>query len=215
VRAAAEVEETAVAVEGDRLALGNVGEALELELSSHLAEDLPRFLAVHLDPLEAGVFRQDLAHLRFDRREVFTGERLFAAEVVLEFFRMVDPAGIDFGARPQALHRVGQHVLRAVADHRAGLAVFIGEELEAAALRERRAQIDRSAFELGADRRFGQARADRTRHVERGRAGGDGARRAVRKDQLECGFGLAHGRRRRLEAAIGIGCGEGPRDGRR
>ncbi len=170
VRAAAEVGEAAVAVEGDLLALGDVGQALELELGAQLAENLGGFLAAHLDALEGGVFADDLPHLLFDLGQVVAGERLGAAEVVLELLRMVDAAGVDLGARPQALHRVGQHVLGAVADEGAGFAVFAREEPELAAARQGRAQVDRLAVELGADRRFGEAGADRARHVERSRA---------------------------------------------
>ena len=67
VRPAAEVEELAVVVDRDRLAVGDVLEALDLEALAALAEEPRGLFARHLDALERAPLGEDLAHLRFDR----------------------------------------------------------------------------------------------------------------------------------------------------
>ena len=193
VRTAAQVGEPAVAVEGDRFALGDVFEPFELELGAHFAENAAGFLAAHFDPFEGDVLRQDLPHLLFDLDQIVAREGLLAAEVVLELLGVVEPAGVDLGARPKTLDGVGEHVFGTVAQDRAGFGVFAGEESETPARLDRRAQVDRLPFELGAHGGLGKARTDRTRDIERRHASGDGSRGAVREDQLEGGIGVAHG----------------------
>ena len=81
---------------------------------------------------------------------------------------MVLAADVDLGLGPEPLDRVGEHVLGAVADELAGLRALDGEEAERAAARERLAQVDLLAVELGADRVLGQARSDRRRATSSG-----------------------------------------------
>ncbi len=181
VRPAAEIGERPVAVEGDRLALGDVLQPLDLEGLAHLAEQLGGLLALDLEALELVVLGEDLAHLGLDPLEVLGGEGAREAEVVLELLRVVLAADVDLDLRPQPLDRVGQHVLGAVADEVAGLGVPRRQQPKAAAARQRLAQVDRLAVELGADRRARQPGPDPRRHLERGGARRHLAHRSVGK----------------------------------
>ena len=84
VRAAAEVPVVAALVERDRLALGDVREALDLVGLAASLEELPRLLARHLDALEGVVRLRDLGHLGLDRGEVLLAEAVLEVEVVVE-----------------------------------------------------------------------------------------------------------------------------------
>ena len=64
MRPPAQVEKPAMAIERDRVALGDVLQALELELVAALAEDLERLVPRHLDALERRILGDDFAHLR-------------------------------------------------------------------------------------------------------------------------------------------------------
>ena len=179
VRPAAEVVELAVAIDGDRLAVGNVLEALDLEALAALAEEARRLVARDLDALEGASLGEDLAHLRLDLLQIVGRERLRAAEVVLELLAVVDAADVDLDLGPQSLDRVGHHVLGAVAHEPTRLGVLGGEDAEPAAATQRRPQIDVAALELGADRGVGEAGPDRARGVERGDAALDRQAAAV------------------------------------
>ena len=84
VRAAAEIPVVAALVERDRLALGDVREALDLVGLAASLEELPRLLARHLDALEGVVRLRDLGHLGLDRGEVLLAEAVLEVEVVVE-----------------------------------------------------------------------------------------------------------------------------------
>ncbi len=159
VRAAAEVGEAAVAVEGDRLARGDVVEPLDLERLAHLGEEALRLLARHLDALEGAVLAEDLAHLLFDTCEVLGRERAADAEVVLVLLGVVLAAGVVLDVGEEPLHGVGEHVLGTVADEFAGARVLGRHDLDAAAALQRLAQVDEGAVEEGADGVLGRGAA--------------------------------------------------------
>ena len=134
VRAAAEVDEAAVAIERDRVAGRNVLQALELQVVAALAEDPLGLLARHLDALERRIFGDDLAHLRLDRLEILGREGAREAEVVLVLLGVILASGVVLRLGPEPGHRVGEHVLGRVADELARLGVLGGEQAERAAL---------------------------------------------------------------------------------
>ena len=73
-----------VAVEADGLALGNVGQTLDLELLSLRLEVSPRLLPGFDGFLEDLVLLGDLAHLLLELREVVGGEAVLQVKVVVE-----------------------------------------------------------------------------------------------------------------------------------
>ena len=109
VRAAAEVEPVALEIDLDRLVAGNGVDQLDLEVLALVAEHLLGLLAIPDFLGEGFVARDDLAHLLFDRGEIFRRERLVAEEVVIEAV-LDHRADRDLRARPQRLHRFGQHM---------------------------------------------------------------------------------------------------------
>ena len=121
-----------MAVEGDDLSVGDVGEALHLEVLAHRREELEGVVARDLLALEDRALGEDLVHLRLDGHEVLRGEGVGAAEVVLELLAMVLAPGVDLDLGPQALYGVGHDVLGAVAQEAARLGVFRREDLEVA-----------------------------------------------------------------------------------
>jgi len=142
VRAPAQVGEVAVAEDRDRLAVGDVAEARDLELLAERAEQ-PLGLGAGDDLAhERPVLGDDLRHLGLDARQVVGRQPHRDVEVVLELLAVVAAADVDLRRRPQPLHRVGHHVLGGVADHLAALGVARRDHAKAAAARERRTQVD-------------------------------------------------------------------------
>src|ERR1700694_866060 len=137
MRAAAEIDEPAMAEEGDRLAFRDVCKALELELLPKLAHPRRCLLAAHLETLELAPLDQDLPHLVLDGVQVLGREGAREAEVVLELLRVVSPADVDLDLRPEPLDRIRQHVLGGVAQELACLRALGGEDAEAAAAPQR------------------------------------------------------------------------------
>jgi hypothetical protein len=113
MRATAEVEELAVAVDGDDIALLDLLQPLELV--GVVGEQLLRLAALDLTALERLIGDDDLRHPRLDPLEVFRGERLLDVEVVVEALgdRRTEA---DPRVRPQAANRRGQNVCRRVAE---------------------------------------------------------------------------------------------------
>jgi hypothetical protein len=208
VRAAAQVDEVAVAVGRDHLALGQVGDALELERV--VAEHLARLVARHLAPLEGELLLRDAAHLGLERREVLGRERLRDLEVVVE--AVVDGrAEADLRVGAQAAHGRGERVRARVAQHGERLGVALGEHAERAAAPQRRHEVLHLAVDAHRDGRAQQPLADRRDHVARQRARGDLARRPVGEREHEHVVGA-------LGRAVGEGEGgarHGARDGGR
>src|ERR1700687_5212126 len=167
MRTAAEIDEPSMAEEGDRLACGDLRQALELERLAELAEPRRGLLAAHLEALELAPLGQDLPHLVLDGLQILGREGAREAEVVLELLRVVSPADVDLDLRPEPLDRIRQHVLGGVAQELAGLRALGGEDAEAAAAQKRLAQVDAPALDLGADRVAREAGADGRRDLER------------------------------------------------
>jgi hypothetical protein len=84
VRAAAQVDKFAILVEGDGLALGNVGQALDLVALAHVLDDAGGLFARDLGALELLVLGHDFAHLGLDFHEVLGGQAVLQVEVVVE-----------------------------------------------------------------------------------------------------------------------------------
>ncbi len=183
VRAAAQVDEVAVAEDRDPLALRDVGETHELDLLATRGEDRGGLVAAHLAALERAALLDDARHLGLDLLEVLGGETAREAEVVLELLRVILAAGVDDGAGEQVLDGVGEHVLGGVADHRPGLSVLRGQHPESARALDRRPQVDDVAVELAGDGGGGETLADGARHLERGGPRRVGALTAVRQPQ--------------------------------
>ena len=146
VRPAAEVLPAALVIDGDGLALRQVGDDFGLVGLSHRLEAGGGGVAVqHLahDPVVAV---DDLAHLRFDPGQVVQAERLGPGEVVVE--AVLDRrADGHLGAREQLLHRLGHHVGGVVAQGVEQRRVVAGEDLQPAAALQRPVQIEHGAVE--------------------------------------------------------------------
>ncbi len=127
VRAAAQVDERALAVErgrghGRAVALGSrpqVVDDLDLERLVALDQGRPGLVRRLLAELERVVGRDRLAHARLDGRQVLGGQRPGQQEVVVEAVGD-DRADAQLGAREQVQDGLGQDVRGAVA-HRAEL----------------------------------------------------------------------------------------------
>ena len=129
MRAAAEVEPVALEIDLDRLVAGNGIDQLDLESLALVAEHLFCLFA-RPDLLREGfVARDDLAHLLLDRREIFRRERLVAEEVVIEAV-LDHRADGDLRARPQRLHRFGEHMRAVMPDQFQRSGVVAVDELD-------------------------------------------------------------------------------------
>ncbi len=170
MRAAAEVGEVALRVERD-VALGGVDQLDLVRLVLGL-EAGPRVvardrLARPLAPLG------DLApDLLLDAREIGVADRLRELEVVVE--AVLDRrADRDLHAGVEPPHSLGQEMGRRVPQdgERVGVArVARRQDLDALAVRERRAQVAHGPVRADEHGLLGEPRADRARGVEPGRA---------------------------------------------
>ena len=170
VRPPAEVQERAVAVDGDHLARAHLLQALQLE--GVVGEELARLLAGHHRALEGVVGLDDRRHARLDGLDLLRGERLGHVEVVVE--AVVDGGAEAYAGRGNDLaHRGCEHVRRGVAQHAQRLGVALGEQSDLGAVGEGPAQVDDLAVD---DRRQGgarQPRADLGGEVGGGGSGGE------------------------------------------
>src|SRR5262245_2777240 len=184
VRAAAQVEPLALAIDADRLVFRNGIDQLDLELLAHVAERAlgliarPHFLG------EGFVARDDFAHFFLDDGEIIKRERLVAEEVVVEAVLDHRPDG-DLGAGPQALHGLGQHVGGVVADQFQRARIFAAEKFDPGVALDRIGEIRNRAVERHRHRALGERRRNALRDVETCGAGGELPTRAVGKGQRD------------------------------
>ncbi len=165
VRAAAEVDERALAVERDRLVFRQVADDLGLVGLAQAFEELDRGVArpdLADDRLVAG---DDLAHPRLDLGEVVGGERRFAGEVVIEavFDRRADG---DLGVGIKFLHRLGHHVRRVMAQQIDTVRVLRGDDGDLGIRVQSSGEIPQRAVHPHRERSLGQTRADRAGDIQ-------------------------------------------------
>ena len=210
MRPAAEIGERPVGVQGDgldALVPDQVLDQLDLVILALVPEMLDRLGHGQLGAHERLVGGDVLAHLGLDALEVCLGHRgpLRELEVVVE---AVLDRGADGDLDPgvELHHRGGQDVGGVVADQpeRVGIAVLGRDDLQAVALVQRHREVVQPvADHAHAERRPGQAGADRGSRIGPGRAvgeleigavGGGGPHRpAARKKKYGVGAGDGRG----------------------
>ena len=184
MRAAAEVEPSALAVDRDGFALGQVADDLRL-VGLALPLEMPdRVLPAPLLADERLVAGDDLAHPRLDPLEIVGGERRVAGEVVVEAVLDRRPDR-HLGARVELLHRLRHDVCRVVADQLEGLLGLPCEDPDLAVASDRAREVEDLAADLDGDRGLREPRPDAGRD---GRAGD----RAVERLHAAVGKGDVH-----------------------
>ena len=169
VRAAAQVDEAAVAVDADLLVGGKLVDMLELE--ALVGEDLLGLLAADDLAHERLVGLDDGGHLLLDGAEVVGRERARQLEVVEEAV-LGGGTERDLGAGEQLLDGLGHHMRAGMAHDAERLGRFGRDDLHGGAVVNGGVEIDRRAVDLAGERGLRQARADGGGHVgDRGSLG--------------------------------------------
>ena len=116
VGAGAQVDELTVLVEGDGLALGNVGKTAELvAFLADLLDDADGFVATDLFAREGLVLGDDLLHFGLDLREVLGGQLVVEVDVVIEA-GLRRRADVELRVRKDAKDGRGEHVRAGVTE---------------------------------------------------------------------------------------------------
>ncbi|MNS68801.1 hypothetical protein D3C72_1020910 [compost metagenome] len=171
VRAAAQVDEIAFAVQADFLVGRDRGDDLGLVLLAHRLEQRHRLVAVPHFARDFLVLAGELRHLLLDGNEVFGREGALVGEVVVETV-VDDRADRHLRLGIQLLDGVGQQVSRRVADHVDAIGILVRHDGERGVTVDPVARIDELAIHLASKCRLGQARADALGHFgHRDRAG--------------------------------------------
>ncbi len=159
MRAAAEVQPLALAVDGDGLVRGQVADELGLEALALGLEQSDGILAGQNFAGKGRIGGDDLAHLGLDGGEVVGGEGLVAGEVVIE--PVLDGrADGDLRARVERLHSLRQHMRRVVADEFQRGFVLAGDEFDGGIIRDFARHILFRAVDDHGQRRAGEAGTD-------------------------------------------------------
>ncbi len=194
VRAAAEVLPGAVPVHADRV--GGRDRLDQLDLVGLVRRLVVADGAVAVPDLPAHRVAggDDLAHPRFDGREVVGGEGLRAVEVVVPAV-LDHRADRDLHLRPELLHGAGHDVGAVVADQLERRVVPGGDDRDASVRVERQRQVGEAAVDDRRERGFAERLRDRASDVGGGGTGREAAHGAVGErdgDLLQRGCKLAH-----------------------
>ena len=157
VRAAAQVEEGAVLVDGDHLVVAHLLQPLQLERV--VGEEVPALLLRNAAALEGMVARDHLPHAGLERLQILGREGLVDLEVVVEAVVDGRPEA-DAGPRPQLAHRGGEDVRGRVAQHGKRLVVPAGEDAHLGVRGDGSSQVHDFAVHGGRQRGLGQPGAD-------------------------------------------------------
>ena len=139
VRPPAQVDELAVFVKGQGLALFQVGE--DLPFVGSVGDHLFRFLTRNIDPLELVVLLDDPLHLALDFFQVLGRKRLGHVEIVVEAV-VNGRTDRQLRVREEAQHGLRQHVRHAVAVDPSGLVRIPRDELDFGLAVERGVEVD-------------------------------------------------------------------------
>ena len=162
MRAAAEVDEIALAVERDRLAGRDRRDDLGLVNLPLLAEELDRAVAIPNLALDRLVPRNDLVHPLLDLLEVLRREGLTPSEVVVE---AVFDRGADRHLRlgVELLDGFGHHVRSVVAQQLEAVGRRARDDLDARVAVDRPREVAELAVDADGYRVALESRADRER----------------------------------------------------
>ncbi len=160
MRADAEIDEIALAVEADVLVAWNFADILGLVLLANAGEERDRLVALpHLAGDRLVAF-DDVAHALLDARQIIRRERRIAGEVVVEA-RLGGGAKGDLSLGVQLLDRFGHHVRRVVAQDVDALRRARGDDRDVGVMVDLWSSRSRgAAVDLDRKRRLGEARAD-------------------------------------------------------
>ena len=175
-------------IDGQFFALRQFGGPLRLEA---FARGLPlcnqRIAVDHL-AAQRLVGGDDLAHLRFDRGQVFLGEGTILGRKIVVKAILGRRAEGDLRAGEQRLHRFGQHMGEIMPRQfqRVSL-VPARHQRQRRVLLQRPADVAQFAIHSRGDRRLGQPRTDRRRNVRRRSAGRDFTHGTIGQSDFEHG----------------------------
>ena len=187
MRTAAQIEPVALLVDFQRLVFRNGVDQLDLVVLTFVGEHFlglvarPDFLG------EGPIPRDDLLHLFLDDGQVFRREWLVAREVVIETVLDHRTDG-HLRARPQRLHRFGEHMGGIVPDQLQRARVFARDEFDFGIFLDGVGEIDDDAIERHGDGALGQGGRNALGDVEAGNAVGVVAARAIGKGQGDHGL---------------------------
>ena len=117
---------------------------------AHRGETLDRLGARDLDPLDLEIGLRQLAHLRFDLRQILDRERSGRREVIEE--SVLDRrADRHLRAGVEALHRLGHQMGGRMAQHVEPLGAVGLDRLDRSVILDRAAEIDQLAVEARGD----------------------------------------------------------------
>ena len=162
VRAAAQIDEVALAIQRDRLAGRNAADDLGLVALALLQEELDGGIAIPDLAHDFLVARDDLVHALLDALEVFRRERLAAREVVVE--AVLDRrADRDLRLRIELLDRLRHDVRRVVAQQLEPVRRRARHDLDARVVLDRQREVLQRAVDAHGDGVALEARADAAR----------------------------------------------------
>ena len=159
MRAAAEIEPLALAVQGDGLVARDPLDDLGLVLLAPVAEVPHRLVAIPHLARDGLVAVDDLAHAFLHALQILGREGLLAGEVVVEPVLDGRSDG-DLRLRPQLLDRLGQDVGRVVAQQLQRLLGIAGHDSDGRVGVEGGGEVAHRAVDLDRERGAGEALAD-------------------------------------------------------
>ena len=159
VRAAAEIDPLALAVQRDGLVARNALDDLRLVLLAPVAEEPDRLVAVPHLARDRLVAIDDLAHALLHALQILGGEGLLAREVVVEPVLDGGSDG-DLGLRPELLDRLGEDVGRVVAQQLQRLPGIPGHDRDRRVGLDGGGEVAHRAVDLDRERRPGESLAD-------------------------------------------------------
>jgi hypothetical protein len=168
VRAAAQVDEIALAVKSNRLFGGDVLDDLRLVFLAHATKQLDRLVTVPDLARDFLVALHDLLHALRDRLEIILGKWFVSREVVIEAVLDRGPYR-HLGLRPEFLYGLGQHMRRIVAQQLEPILGISLDDLDGCIVFDRSGQVPELAVDPDRDRLLCQA----LRYVTRDLGSGD------------------------------------------
>ena len=168
MRAAAQVDERSVGIQGDRLVVCELVEPLQLERV--VLEPPLSYFPIHLLALEPIVRPNHLTHLRLDRLEIIGRERSRHLEVVVEPVLDCRPEP-NLRFRVELSHRGRQHMRGRVPQHVERRRIAVRQNLERDVFINRAVQVPHLAADARGDRSLRETRADLFGYLARRSAG--------------------------------------------
>ncbi len=174
MRATAQVDEIAFAIQRNGLIGRNRLNQLSLVLFAQIKEELDGIVTLPFLAADGDILLRELGHALFDRHQIFRRKGARIGKVIIKAIFNDRPDG-DLGIREQLLDGIRQQMGRGVTDNVEPFPILLGQDGKIRILADHMGSIHDAAIHLAGQSGLGKTCTNRSSHLRHGNRGVEAA----------------------------------------